>query len=447
MKISKKRRALCANLFVCIMLIPSQTVAAQSWGEWFWSNKKIAAITAGALAATTLIVKYLWLQKQEPPFDDPIKYLNHLKNTMKLDADKALARYDAAIAAKHSADKEKHYLFYYNLFLDVYFPDLKEEYTQNKNLSNEKIREVLKKIRLALKNKNIHDDKTTQIVNALINHPMLARYNNQYVSLSLDIAQAHDQNSQHISTMEDTLIIDTNRTKEDAFFAIFDGYGGPSTAQYLADPGKGLNVEFFKHAIDPADTDSVKRFFADYDKKIDQYSGATAVIFILANDQGYFINLGACQGYVIRDEKVFKETTPHRCTDEDEKKRIQDAGSAIVNNLIEDWHTESRAFGDMGFKAVGVASYKDPTKPYTAPVVSNEPNVLPLGTIQAGDTILLMSSGVSKYVSPDDILEILKTRTNSKALAESLIDKAIAKKSKDNLSAIVIHVKDTPAHA
>ena len=62
--------------------------------------------------------------------------------------------------------------------------------------------------------------------------------------------------------------------------------------------------------------------------------------------------------------------------------------------------------------------------------------------LEKGDTIMLCSDGVSDNLSVENIKEVLRSSETVKVKAESLINKAVKCGSRDNLSVILIEVKE-----
>lgn len=62
--------------------------------------------------------------------------------------------------------------------------------------------------------------------------------------------------------------------------------------------------------------------------------------------------------------------------------------------------------------------------------------------LEKGDTLMLCSDGVSDNLSVKNIKEVLRSSENVKVKAESLINKAVKCGSRDNLSVILIEVKE-----
>lgn len=476
MKRKTLRSMLLTSILAFTLLIPHQASAAQSWKEWFWSNKGVALLAAGAVSA--LAASYWWWRNDPLQTKEREKYMRFLKEQYPNQGQGSIAlSWYKGQFKKLKIDDDRLYHTFFKLYYPSIYANLTNKPAALVNIATERtnlitflkeekfLPEDISKLLTAYVNLNpkIEDSnkkKTLNAVNATIEKIFAAQkltakivpQSNPgvpYSALKLEVGEYNNKGKR--SRMEDTFIIDINRTKNDAFFAIFDGHGGDVTANYLADPKKGLNVEFFNQKIDVDEPASVKKFFADYDStylKGFEHNGATAVVFILKGIQGYFINLGDSAAYLIRDNQVSKKTTPHTPSTPSEKKRIEDAGSFVEVNKsssssklrVEGNLEVSRALGDYAYKNPGAKNEKT-REVYKAPPISNEPDITPLGTIQPGDTILLMCDGVSEYVSADEILEILKAHTGAKDIAKALVNKASNNKSGDNMSVIVIHVK------
>lgn len=126
------RASALTSILAFSLLIPQQTRAADSWKEWFWRNKGVAAITVGIVGAFAA-AGYWWYKnstKNRPAqnfsLDDARRYLDFLFN-QNTPIDEALTMYARKIdSERRNLDKDEEY--YYGIFKEIYLKDFSYEF-------------------------------------------------------------------------------------------------------------------------------------------------------------------------------------------------------------------------------------------------------------------------------------------------------------------------------
>merc|ERR1711892_635859 len=168
--------------------------------------------------------------------------------------------------------------------------------------------------------------------------------------------------------MEDahiTKAVLSDRLSAYSLFAVFDGHAGKEVANLTA-------LEFTDHllSIAPFDKldddyrrqdviDGLRQAFQTWDVKLRSHphltkikdrSGATAT-GVLITPKNYFVfNVGDSRTILVRDSKLHFSSMDHKPMGEIEKKRIQQAGGKIIINRINGSLAVSRALGDFDYK-------------------------------------------------------------------------------------------------
>ncbi|XP_061401933.1 probable protein phosphatase 2C T23F11.1, partial [Musca vetustissima] len=140
-----------------------------------------------------------------------------------------------------------------------------------------------------------------------------------------------------------------------AFFAVYDGHGGATVAQYA---GKHLHKFVLKR---PEYKDNVekalKQAFLDIDYEMlyneswgEQMAGSTAVVVLIKNNRLYCANAGDSRAVACINGKVETLSMDHKPNNEAESKRINEGGGWVEFNRVNGNLALSRALGDFVFK-------------------------------------------------------------------------------------------------
>ncbi|KAL3848828.1 hypothetical protein ACJIZ3_010710 [Penstemon smallii] len=232
--------------------------------------------------------------------------------------------------------------------------------------------------------------------------------------------------------MEDCLvsefkIIDDN---ELGLFAIFDGHMGHDVANYLQDhlfgnilkqPDFWMNTEnALKVAYQSTDKDIIEQSF-HLGK-----GGSTAVTAILINGQKLVVaNVGDSRAVLSKKGVAKQLSVDHEPSKE---KKIIESKGGFVSNLpgdvprVDGQLAVARAFGDKSLKRH----------------LSSEPDTTTAIIDDEVEFVILASDGLWKVMSNQEAVESIRSIKDSHSAAKRLIDEAISRKSKDDISCIVV---------
>jgi len=278
-------------------------------------------------------------------------------------------------------------------------------------------------------------------------------------------ACAHEQmNAKKRSTMEDChrIVPDlleslqniNTENKKDlglySYFGVYDGHGGRQIVDFL-DENLERNIALELLQPDNADIkERLMRAFLITDMQSRRnditVSGATAVCALIRNDIQlgrylYVANVGDSRAVLIsqkgnKDEKCIKNdgyyatrlSYDHRAEDEEEQKRIKEAGGFITRQRVLGILAVSRSFGDHGMKDFVTAT------PYITETILNERGSTPF--------LILACDGVWDVMSDQEagdlILDKYKEIGQFEDAAKLLVHTAIERGSADNVTALVI---------
>ncbi|MED6216065.1 hypothetical protein PIB30_004095 [Stylosanthes scabra] len=232
--------------------------------------------------------------------------------------------------------------------------------------------------------------------------------------------------------MEDYLVSEFKHEndRELGLFAIFDGHLGHDVASYLQNHllHNILNQHDFW-----SDTESaVKRSYLETDEKILEQAlvlgrgGSTAVTAILIDGQKLVVaNVGDSRAVICENGKAKQLSVDHEPSRE--KKSIEKRGGFVSNipgdvPRVDGQLAVARAFGDKSLKMH----------------LSSEPDVFIVHVDHHTEFLILASDGIWKVMSNQEAVDSIKQIKDADAAAKHLIQEAVSKKSKDDISCIVV---------
>lgn len=222
--------------------------------------------------------------------------------------------------------------------------------------------------------------------------------------------------------------------KNEDFFAVFDGHGGKDAAIFAAN---NLMSKIIRNlSLDSENAvESIYKAFEETNawmltKKFK--SGSTAVINYIKNNVIYCANIGDSRCILGCKGKKFQQlSTEHKADLQSEKERIESLGGKVLKKhgvaRVNGELTVSRAFGNL----------------HLHPYVNSEPSVQIVEMNDDQLFLILASDGLWDEVSSEEAVEIVFDKYEKVPnVAEYLCNLAYLKGSNDNISAIVIFLKD-----
>ncbi|XVF66796.1 hypothetical protein PTKIN_Ptkin10aG0066700 [Pterospermum kingtungense] len=232
--------------------------------------------------------------------------------------------------------------------------------------------------------------------------------------------------------MEDYVVAEF-RKKDDSelgLFGIFDGHSGHDVARYLQN-------HLFDNILKEPDFwtktgDAIKKAYHSTDAeilgkaKLLGRGGSTAVTAILINGQKLVVgNVGDSRAVICKNGVAKQLSVDHEPSKE--KGMIVSRGG-FVSNLpgdvprVDGQLAVARAFGDKSLKIH----------------LSSDPDVTVEPIDDDAEFIILASDGIWKVMSNQEAVDTIKNIKDAQSAAKMLIDAAISKKSKDDISCIVV---------
>jgi len=287
-------------------------------------------------------------------------------------------------------------------------------------------------------------------------------------------------NTRYAGRMEDRHVIDENN----GIYAVFDGHGGQSAAQYIVDSNivsnktprivlyinnaqqkKSNDSQALKASLalienelwNNADTYNTYDYLSPYyygEKEEYGASGATAIVAKKTSDILTLANVGDSRAVLIRNGKIIQTTIDHKPSNIAEKERILKAGGFISKGYVglgSVGFALTRSIGDINAKKSmhdQVASSQ--TTSHYSPILLAEPDIY-TWPIEKNDILLLASDGLwdtmdSSFNANDNRklqkylnnLDLKKQTINLNKIVKDLKIEAVKKGSRDNITILVV---------
>lgn len=247
-----------------------------------------------------------------------------------------------------------------------------------------------------------------------------ARFNYGYASFKGKRASMEDYFEATVSEVNGHMV---------AFFAVFDGHGGSTTAEYLKN---NLFNNLSAHPAFIKDTktaivEAFRRTDADYlsgENPQQRDAGSTASTAVMLGDRLLVANVGDSRVVACRAGSAIPLSTDHKPDRSDERERIEQAGGFII--WAGTWRVGgvlavSRAFGDKLLKPYVVAE----------PEIQEE-------EIDGVEFIIVASDGLWNVLSNKDAVGIVQEISDAEAASRKLVQESYARGSSDNITCIVV---------
>jgi serine/threonine protein phosphatase PrpC len=261
--------------------------------------------------------------------------------------------------------------------------------------------------------------------------------------------------------MEDAHLVEEVPSKKDhIFLGVFDGHGGWGAARYVANHLMSIleaTPEWKQYCtLDAAKDDvelvgeSLRKAFLKCDELLKQFqgsgeygadtSGCTAVTAMITPRYIICANAGDSR-CVLSTNNHFKEMSfDHKPYNPEERERIEKAGGFVQWKRVDGDLAVSRALGDFQYK-------QRDDLPDVEQRVSPEPEIVVYERNPSLDEFLLLAcDGLWDIMQSDEAMVIGRAiftdgESDMKLFAEEMIDIALEKNSRDNISAVAVKLE------
>ncbi len=244
-----------------------------------------------------------------------------------------------------------------------------------------------------------------------------------------------DPNARRRRRMEDShaFFYDYAGVADQGFFAIYDGHGGKSAADWCGDNLHRILQENWERDPHGKMPELLDRTFMEVDEQLDPahgiYSGCTAIVAVLTRDAGklYTANVGDARAVLCRHGRAIRLSFDHQARVPEERQRIKECGGLVINDRVNGTLAVTRALGDASMKEF-ISGH-----PFTTET-----------TLLAGDEdsfLILACDGLWDICSDQEACDYISSDIDDpQRCAELLIDFALEQGSMDNLSVIVVRL-------
>ncbi|KRX07971.1 Protein phosphatase 2C (PP2C)-like domain [Pseudocohnilembus persalinus] len=245
---------------------------------------------------------------------------------------------------------------------------------------------------------------------------------------------------------QDTMNYPIRQQQEDSYFAfddfyadgkcslfgVLDGHGGCDVVQYATEH----IPEEYKN-IDPNGTMDPFKVFPQLLEKIEKQlvivgaaDQGTCCCLVLIRIEGnqkvaYVANLGDTRAVLDKNGKAERVSTDHKATNQQEQDRIKKDGGIIIRNRVSGQLAVTRALGDLDLKTEGV-------------IIT--PDIKKIELEKDDNFIIIASDGLWDVVDDQQAVTLQKSQDNIQNSCAKLVEEAIQKNSRDNISVLVIRL-------
>ncbi|XP_062108864.1 probable protein phosphatase 2C 2 [Humulus lupulus] len=231
-----------------------------------------------------------------------------------------------------------------------------------------------------------------------------------------------------------------------AFYAVFDGHGGPEAAAYIKRNAMRL---FFEDSELPQTTDIDDVFLSDLENShrkaflladlalaeessVNNSCGTTALTALLLGCHLLVANAGDCRAVLCKNGKAVEMSQDHKPSYLPERKRIEELGGYIDDGYLNGYLSVTRALGDWDMKSpLGSSS----------PLIA-EPDVQQIMLTEDDEFLIIGCDGIWDVMSSQSAVSLvrrgLRRHDDPEQCARDLVREALLLNTSDNLTAIVI---------
>lgn len=288
----------------------------------------------------------------------------------------------------------------------------------------------------------------------------------EFQVLRFNVGRCAEQGRRPTMEDEDVILQDLgiSNWRHCSFFGVYDGHGGRDCAEFVKD---NLHMIFREAVNSNGSLDGSQHVlqdvlsallsgFRDTDTNfcnlvdrgnVSSECGSAAVVACIIGGTVWCANLGDSRAVLSRKGRAIALSRDHKPDREDEKARIEQAGGMVSFGRVLGRTSRlalSRAFGDVDCKLLG------PNLPYTAPLVSAEPEIRMEKLSLDDDFLLLACDGLFDVFGNQEAVDFVHTHLSAMPPGEQdpcktvadLVHEAIHERgSRDNVTAVLVTFK------
>ena len=257
----------------------------------------------------------------------------------------------------------------------------------------------------------------------------------------ISYAYNENPNLEHRKEMEDFHYIKAllNQKISCSYFGLFDGHSGKEVGIYLMENLHKILHQKLKENNTLENNETLKKIVINTFEQIDSEinsknfkneTGSTGTVLLLYKDPSspsgkslLCANVGDSKAYLITKDKMILITKDHKCSDQNEVKRIRDTGGVVFRERVFGTLMLTRSFGDKEMKKYGVLATPD----------------IFVKNVEGDDCFVVMASdGVWDVIEESEILSMAKEGISSNDFSKKIVNLAKERDTHDNISCIVV---------
>jgi serine/threonine protein phosphatase PrpC len=236
--------------------------------------------------------------------------------------------------------------------------------------------------------------------------------------------------------------------KPHSLYAVFDGHAGDECSKFMSErvlKSLASMPSFWDDAQVSATFNASFRSLDDAFRKtairMQLDAGSTGVVCLIRGMKVWTANVGDSRAIACKKGKAYALSVDQKPTRSDEKERIERAGGFVEFGRVCGLLAVSRAFGDFEYKEEGKQH-----------IVTVEPDVREFTVDADTEFLVLACDGIWDVLSNQDVCDLVADVRNDSirkgtwqisaqsahVLAEAIVNEAIAKRSTDNCTAVVV---------
>ena len=258
---------------------------------------------------------------------------------------------------------------------------------------------------------------------------------------------ADEQNVRFRKHMEDehTAVPNFADRRGSLYCGLYDGHGGRHAVEFVKNHLHAtIERELRSGSPGEAPLEAIRRGFRNIDRMLLQigtmHCGTTCAVCLCLSGQGasgsstdlHVANVGDTRVVLVCEggQPAKRLSVDHVATDPEEVRRVQRDGGHVVNNRVGGSLAITRALGDHALKSDDGG-------------VSCEPHTVVHRVGPSDRFVVMASDGIWDVMSDDDVQDLVLSNAElpNDDLAQSVIQSALARGTRDNLSVLVVRLR------
>lgn len=213
-------------------------------------------------------------------------------------------------------------------------------------------------------------------------------------------------------------------------FAVFDGHGSKRSSEHAGEHYPAVLERALAAAGDDVPAALTASFLEVNEQMADHvHHGTTALVALVCGSTLYVANVGDSRAVLVGPGCAERLSVDHKADVPEERQRVEAAGGMVRNGRVQGVLQVSRAFGDGAVQ----------------PYVIAEPHVARVELGEQHEVLVLACDGVYDVFSDEVVAQIARANPDPQAAARKLVVQAYEAGSTDNISAVVVRLRDGDA--